>query len=279
MGRVQVLRSSGEPAAGAELNADATLNGKKTVAVPSSADAQGWGEVRMQIPADLADNLRLMNVRVKDRDQEKVITQAVPPRTFVPHVTFFPEGGSLVAGVPNRVYFTCRNSEGSPTELSGRVVDRQGKEITTAQTLNEARGLLEFTPQAGEIYTLEVQNLGEDRPVRRTCPRSPINRAGPCSWNSRFSNMQTRWTLKYAWAAPMQTCWSPPIVAACSSASSASTAHDTYRATKAMGVGCNFPFPRTHRGRFVWWSSTTSRVLPKPFLNDLCFANRAANCD
>ncbi|HEV2947531.1 MAG TPA: hypothetical protein VGX70_09150 [Gemmataceae bacterium] len=77
---------------------------------------------------------------------------------------FFPEGGDLVAGVPNRVYFQARSSLDKPAELKGRIVDDAGKEITRVTTFhdsthaeaNQGSGIFEFTPQLGKTYELRI---------------------------------------------------------------------------------------------------------------------------
>lgn len=79
-------------------------------------------------------------------------------------VEFFPEGGDLVAGVPNRVYFQARTSLDKPAEMKGRIVDEAGKEITrvalfhdsTHPEANQGTGVFEFSPQLGKTYQLKT---------------------------------------------------------------------------------------------------------------------------
>jgi hypothetical protein len=81
-----------------------------------------------------------------------------------PDVEFFPEGGSLVAEVPNRVYFGVRMPPNQAPKLKGRVVDSQGREVAAAQTESGALqpaqhlglGCFTFTPRRGETYQLQV---------------------------------------------------------------------------------------------------------------------------
>jgi len=79
-------------------------------------------------------------------------------------VEFFPEGGDLVAGVPNRLYFQARTALDRPADLKGRIVDDAGKEIVQVATAtdptlpeaNQGMGALEFTPQLGKTYQLKI---------------------------------------------------------------------------------------------------------------------------
>src|SRR5207253_5268617 len=64
-------------------------------------------------------------------------------------VEFFPEGGTLVAGVPNRVYFRAQDGKGSPVDVVGEIVDAKGTVIVRVETLrtndSEIRGLGVFS--------------------------------------------------------------------------------------------------------------------------------------
>src|SRR5205814_3477503 len=79
-------------------------------------------------------------------------------------VAFFPEGGNLVAGVPNRVYFQARTMLDRPAELKGCVIASGGKVVAEIQTLhddqetgvNRGCGRFSFTPAAGTKYELKI---------------------------------------------------------------------------------------------------------------------------
>lgn len=68
-------------------------------------------------------------------------------------IQLFPEGGHLIAGVPNRVAFEANNDEGM--HLDGKVVitDASGTKVAEASTELRGRGSVEFTPKAGDKYT------------------------------------------------------------------------------------------------------------------------------
>jgi hypothetical protein len=73
-------------------------------------------------------------------------------------VSFYPEGGDLVAGLENRVYFFARDGAGKPVRLSGRVVDSQGRPAAAAETTYEGLGSFQIEPQVAEQYRLRIDN-------------------------------------------------------------------------------------------------------------------------
>ncbi len=77
--------------------------------------------------------------------------------------SFYPEGGELVAGLVNRVYFVARDPRGKPLHVRGKIVDAQGEAKTLAENVYQGMGQFSFQPQAGETYRLEIE-----RPARRS---------------------------------------------------------------------------------------------------------------
>ena len=132
------------------------------------------------IPEDLAAGRYTLVVRGSDatfRPQKRsLIIQASTavsaasngPDASVPNpgqidVTFFPEGGQLVAALENRVYFVARDAAGKPVQLSGMIVgrgrrdDARDREVAAVETTYEGMGAFSFTPQADEAYRLNIR--------------------------------------------------------------------------------------------------------------------------
>src|SRR5207248_10251267 len=72
---------------------------------------------------------------------DEAITRAIPLVLKKLNVEFFPEGGELVAGVPNRVYFQVKNTLDKPADMRGSVVyldgDQEKVEVADVQPLHE----------------------------------------------------------------------------------------------------------------------------------------------
>lgn len=67
-------------------------------------------------------------------------------------VTFYPEGGYLIEGVPGRVGFSARSQTGHGKELSIEVVDDRDSVVATASTVYGGLGSFMFTSQPGRSY-------------------------------------------------------------------------------------------------------------------------------
>lgn len=71
-------------------------------------------------------------------------------------VAFFPEGGSLVAGLNSLVAFKINDDLGNGLAAKGSVISSKGDTITSFQSTEAGMGIFAFTPKANEGYKAEV---------------------------------------------------------------------------------------------------------------------------
>jgi hypothetical protein len=122
--------------------------------------------IRFKLPGDVTYGQGSLSVKLKDGGTLETIVRPIPIVLKKLFVDFYPEGGDLVTGVTNRVYFQARTTLNKPAELRGRIVDQAGKLVTAVQTLsddkelgvNQGMGLFEFVPQAGKTYELAIDS-------------------------------------------------------------------------------------------------------------------------
>lgn len=83
-------------------------------------------------------------------------------------VQFHPEGGELVAGLENRVYFTVRDAQGKPVRLAGRVIDSQGRVAAPpVETAGDGMGSFALTPLSGQSYRLKIETPADIKAMAR----------------------------------------------------------------------------------------------------------------
>ena len=70
-------------------------------------------------------------------------------------MSFFPEGGSWVAGVEQRIAFEANSDEGEHLDGTLIVRNRQGEEVARAQTEHRGRGVLTLRGEINEKYKAE----------------------------------------------------------------------------------------------------------------------------
>ena len=168
---------------------DAPLKG------PDGRPLQGVGAGEFRIPDGLAGGQYTLHVsesgdRFPAVERGFVIHQGWAPRLNRPIpmvsskmiVDFYPEGGDLINGLSNRVYFQARTSAGMPADLQGRIIDQTGTTVARIRTLtdsqepgvNQGMGAFEFTPQGNQKYELKIESPagmhGKDGALRYFLP-------------------------------------------------------------------------------------------------------------
>jgi hypothetical protein len=91
--------------------------------------------------------IKLFNRRFKKLEEKHVMT-------------FFPEGGYLINGFQGKVAFKSENKLGQPVDITGRILDDKGTEITTFQSAHLGLGNFEYKPVKGKKYTAKVTYEG-----------------------------------------------------------------------------------------------------------------------
>jgi len=165
----------GKPVAEQPVTATVMVDGKRIGAdgsekddakIELKTDAQGAVAVRFKLPKTIDYGEASLSVQFTDGGNVETIVRPIPIIIRRLRVDFYPEGGDLVAGEPNRVYFQSRTPIGKPAELKGHLLDSKGQAVAEVQTLadekepaaNQGMGTFTFTPQAGEKYELKIDS-------------------------------------------------------------------------------------------------------------------------
>jgi len=151
------------------VKASAQVDGRElAVDVPGTTDSNGTASVKFKLPANIDRGDASVSVTFTDGGDVETLNKPVPVVLNKLAVEFFPEGGELIAGVPNRVYVQARTPLGRPAQMRGRVVNANGEVVATVETLtddaepgiNQGQARFTLTPKVGETYRLQI-----DQPV------------------------------------------------------------------------------------------------------------------
>lgn len=71
-------------------------------------------------------------------------------------IEFYPEGGQLIADIPQNLAFKAFAKDGQEVILSGNLLDKDKNPITVFSSMHQSMGCFEFTPQAGQVYTAQL---------------------------------------------------------------------------------------------------------------------------
>lgn len=146
---------NGAPAAGAEVTLLARIAEQEVWREVTQLDRDGRAQVHFGLPTELSGDATF--TAVANVGSERAIANAkIPVNSDAADVRFYPEGGDLIAGVENRVYFAVRDRLNRALDVSGEIVDDQQHVLSEATTRVAGRGMFRISPQAGRTYRLHL---------------------------------------------------------------------------------------------------------------------------
>jgi len=96
------------------------------------------------------------DIYIGNASEQKIIT----PQAFDYQVSFFPEGGQLLAGFSDNIAFKALGNDGFGTEVRGILSDSEGEELLKFNSRHFGMGSFNFTPEKGKTYKVSVQSKG-----------------------------------------------------------------------------------------------------------------------
>ncbi len=151
-----VTRAEGGVPVGAKVTAIARVDGTEIFRGPTEVDALGACQITFRLPSDISRGEGTLALMIDDSGIVETASKTIPILLQTVDVSLYPEGGDLIAGVPNRVYFQAFTTARKPADLAGEVIDGDGTVITTFRSEHEGRGRLEFTPSTEKTYRLRI---------------------------------------------------------------------------------------------------------------------------
>ena len=77
-------------------------------------------------------------------------------------ISFFPEGGALVEGVPSIIAFEAIDQWGRKRNIEGHITEGRDNEITTFKAFSRGRGTFSLRPEKGKRYYAHATYKGKD---------------------------------------------------------------------------------------------------------------------
>ena len=154
---LSVQRAEGGPAADASLHIRATVDGELVYEDSGRASADGTFRIEFALPDEIRPGEGQLTVAARDGGTLETIAKTIPVNLNDVDVVFCPEGGELVAGMANRVYFSARDSTGKPVDVSGTILNSLGQAVARAETTHQGMGVFGFEPRPGGQYRLQIE--------------------------------------------------------------------------------------------------------------------------
>jgi hypothetical protein len=119
-------------------------------------DDDGTAAVHFNLPDDSRKRTILLEVVTSQNPYRKFFSIPTPDDDF--DVTFYPEGGSRMMGIPCKTAFKAMKSNGQATYISGVIYDQNGTEITSIRSDHLGMGYFLFIAEKGKSYYAVCEN-------------------------------------------------------------------------------------------------------------------------
>jgi hypothetical protein len=124
-----------------------------------SPEKDSWADYSAKLNSDT--KIILVDYKDGSRSFKKYLSIGHPETS--PELSFFPEGGQLIAGQNCRVAFKALLPDGNVADLKGEITDFQGNKVLQFSTVHDGMGTFNFVPQVGENYLAKINWQGEEK--------------------------------------------------------------------------------------------------------------------
>lgn len=172
---LHVERAEGGIPAGARVSVTARVDGAEIWKGEITVDDAGNAGAGFKLPVEITRGEGVVAMTIQDGGTVETASKTIPILLQTIDLAIYPEGGDLVAGLPNRVYVEGRTPAQKPADMAGIVVNAAGKQVAAFRTEHEGRGRFLFTPGKGEKYSLRVT---EPTGIKTVYPLPPVKDSG-----------------------------------------------------------------------------------------------------
>ena len=127
-----------------------TLRLNQDPAFTRKPDKEGWIRARLNVPAKATARVLYVELTANRRLFRQYLRIPYPEGDF--DVSFYPEGGHLIAGQTSVVAFKAVNNDGTSLDIKGEVVDPRGEVVTEFKTFYDGMGDFFVNALPGERY-------------------------------------------------------------------------------------------------------------------------------
>lgn len=133
------------------------IDGKRLLENKGTTDEKGLASLKFDLPAALQSNDGLLNVMLDYQGQTEAISRSIPITLNQIQLSFMPEGGDMIEGLPATIGFRALNEYGKPADISGHIEDAKGMTVATFGSYHKGMGALTFVPQPNQTYTAHIE--------------------------------------------------------------------------------------------------------------------------
>jgi hypothetical protein len=156
--KIKFTDKNGLPYADSEISYEIQLNFRSLAKGKATTNSEGEINISYLNTQPSLYKSGKISATINLPNKQKVIKNIpIKATSNAVDVQFFPEGGNLVEGLPNKIAFKALNAAGLGEAVSGVIVDNEGTEVNRFETLQLGMGSFIVNPLPGKTYAAQVK--------------------------------------------------------------------------------------------------------------------------
>ncbi len=194
LAEVRLENNQNKPLAEQAFDFELYASGEKLLGGMATTGKSGIGLIRFQLPEGLRTEDVMLQVKIPYQGKRESISRAVPIVMQQLELRFFPEGGGIAPHPwhKSRIAFKAMNSKGKATDVAGKILDRQGKEITDFRSLHQGMGSFQLHVAGDQQYFAKIE---EPAGIDSLYPLPSINSEYALNLKSMDSQTMNFWLI------------------------------------------------------------------------------------
>lgn len=153
---IQFNDKNGSPYANAEVSYEILVNNKNSLRGKQTTNTNGELNIALN-NASLSGKGGVIVATITINKEKIIKNIPLQANSNLIDVQFFPEGGTLVEGLPIRIGIKAINAKGLGENVTGVILDNEGTELLKFETTHLGMGALFLNPKLGKTYVAKVK--------------------------------------------------------------------------------------------------------------------------
>ena len=157
---------SGKPLSGERFNYKILSGGKEIISGKGKTTENGSGEIKFTTPATEPTHALVIDADIPAGNERINLVSHIPRLSENIDVKFFPEGGKIIPGIPQRIVFKATDQLGNPVNVNADIVNVQGEILVKTTSIQTGLGLFNMINPENSGYKLKItSDLGKGQVI------------------------------------------------------------------------------------------------------------------
>ncbi len=155
---------NGKPLSGKKYEYQVINENRELLSGKGKTGANGAGEIVFLTPSQQNGNPMTVSLDITSGNDRLNLISKIPLVSEKIDISFYPEGGRMVPGIPQNIIYEAKDQFGHPVNIKAEIIDEQKNVITSTETIQPGLGVLHLFNSEGKKMALKiVSDIGKNQ--------------------------------------------------------------------------------------------------------------------